>query len=395
MSQPHDPSDGADLERLSSVHVPRLSSTGRRMPGDLDIALRVGSGVVMPDVQPGKRRQSLQGFEETYTDIVDYIVRITHRIWEDQDVGYIYDTYAPGCRVFDDHGPRYGVEEMVAGTIASISAFPAIRMYADEVIWAGDDEQGFVTSHRALNIGDHTGRWRWGQPTHRRINMWVIANCVVRSNLIEEEWVLYNTGARLQQLGLDVPACARELGNSAAWTAPGNREITEVQRLHGGRKPVSIPEPAWSASEPYPVEDAMKALFHNLFNRRDLSTVDRFYATNVRWYGTTNRLGYGRSHVRAMARGLLSTFPDLGVSVDEVYWMGNETDGLRATVRWSGSGTHKGYTMYGAPTGRQVHLWGISQIYLWQGEIVEEWSLFNEFDVLTQLLRDEFEPWFA
>ena len=29
----------------------------------------------------------MKGFEDTYVDIVDYIIRITHRIWEDQDVG--------------------------------------------------------------------------------------------------------------------------------------------------------------------------------------------------------------------------------------------------------------------------------------------------------------------
>ena len=45
----------------------------------------------------GERVQPMRGFEDTYVDIVDYIIRITHRIWEDQDVGYIYDTYAPAA----------------------------------------------------------------------------------------------------------------------------------------------------------------------------------------------------------------------------------------------------------------------------------------------------------
>ncbi len=90
-----------------------------------------------------------------------------------------------------------------------------------------------------------------------------------------------------------------------------------------------------------------------------------------------------------MARSLLSTFPDLGVHVDEVYWMGNDHDGYRMSLRWTGVGTHRGYGLYGAPTGRRVHMWGMNQLYVEQGRIVEDWMLFNEFDVMAQILRDE------
>ena len=93
-----------------------------------------------------------------------------------------------------------------------------------------------------------------------------------------------------------------------------------------------------------------------------------------------------------MARNLLATFPDLGVHVDEVYWMGNDDEGYRAMVRWAGSGTHRGWSLYGKPTGRRVHLWGISQLYIAGGAIVEDWMLFNEFDVMAQLLKDDPAP---
>ncbi len=36
---------------------------------------------------------SLRGFDPIYTDIVDYIVRCTHRIWDERDVGLIYTHY--------------------------------------------------------------------------------------------------------------------------------------------------------------------------------------------------------------------------------------------------------------------------------------------------------------
>jgi hypothetical protein len=314
-------------------------------------------------------------------------VRITHRIWEDQDVGYIYDTYAPGCIVHDDSGPGYGVEHVVEGTIASIHAFPDTRSWADDVIWAGDDEQGFATSHRYVTTGHHLGSWRWGAPTGRKVNLWGIANCVVRENEIVEEWVLYNTTSRLMQLGLDVRAAAREYGNELA-VLRADQHVGEVQRLAGGRAPEYY-RPSGGLAD---VENLVRALWHNVYNRRDLSWIDKAYASTVRWRGPSNRLGYGQQDVRAMARALLATFPDLGMAVDEVYWMGNDGDGYRVSVRWTAYGTHRGHGLYGDPTHRRVRVWGINQLYIAGGRITDDWMMFNEFDVLAQILGDEPTP---
>ena len=46
-------------------------------------------------MNPGlEKRQALAGFDEDYVDIVDYIVRCTHKIWEGRDLGLIYSHYA-------------------------------------------------------------------------------------------------------------------------------------------------------------------------------------------------------------------------------------------------------------------------------------------------------------
>ena len=37
--------------------------------------------------------QSLRGFDPIYTDIVDYIIRCTHRIWDERDIGLINTHY--------------------------------------------------------------------------------------------------------------------------------------------------------------------------------------------------------------------------------------------------------------------------------------------------------------
>ena len=377
-------------ERQRAIQAATLGSgpANRTMPADFSIGVRPGDGTDTARAarERGARRQPMRGFEDTYVDIVDYIVRITHRIWEDHDIGYIYDTYSSSCFVYDDSGAHYGVERVVESTLGAVHAFPDTRSFADEVIWAGDDAQGFVTSHRYITTAHHFGPWRWGPATSRKVNLWGIANCVVRDNEIFEEWVLHNIASRLLQVGIDPAWAAREAGNRASDMVI-DRHRGEVQRLVGGRMPEYYADS--SARGGFDVEHFVRALWHNLYNRRDLSAVDKAYTPTVRWKGTSNRVGYGRQDVKGMARALLATFPDLGMQVDEVYWMGNEAEGFRVSVRWTAQGTHRGYALYGEPTNRRVHLWGINQLYISHGKVTEDWHMFNEFDVMSQILSDE------
>jgi predicted ester cyclase len=384
---PASPASANGVSRPAIQAATLGQGANRKMPADYRIAVRPGTGssTARMDHERGERRQPMRGFEDTYVDIIDYIIRITHRIWEDQDVGYIYDTYSPGCFVYDDSGPNYGVERVVEATMGSIHAFPDNRSWADEIIWAGDDEQGFVTSHRYITTGHHLGPWRWGPATGQKVNLWGIANCVIRENEIFEEWVLYNMGSKFLQLGIDVAWAAREYGNELNRIG-ADRHQGEVNRLLGGRQPEYYPG---AKGTDFDIEHFVRALWHDTYNRRDLSAIDRAYTPTVRWKGASNRLGYGRQDVKAMARALMSTFPDLGMQVDEVYWMGNEADGYRVSVRWTAQGTHRGYGLYGPPSNRRVHLWGINQLYVSQGQITEDWMMFNEFDVMAQILSDE------
>ena len=176
--------------------------------------------------------QSLRGFEPRYRDIVDYIVRITHRIWEEGDMGYIYDTYLHNVTVHTGYGAFYGVEEVVSGSIAFLAALPDRRMVAEDVIWTGDDEAGFHTSHLIVNTGTNTGYSPWGPPTGRRVGFLAIANCVVKENRIVEEWLVRDTSALLRGLGYDLWEVARE----TATTQPP-QVFGETDRLQGQQPP--------------------------------------------------------------------------------------------------------------------------------------------------------------
>jgi predicted ester cyclase len=326
----------------------------------------------------------MRGFEDHYVDIVDYILRITHRIWEEKDIGYIYETYKHNSKVYDDYGLQYGRDKIVADTVHTINAFPDVRLYADEIICAGDDEVGFHTSHRTVIIGHNTGYSRYGPPTGRKVILWCIANCISLENEIFEEWVIYDTAAMVKQLGFDLREKAREFGNQMDWNGLDPR-FGEAERLLGQGKPPHIPP---KPTEGFDVEDFIRRTYHYVWNWRMLGKVDEAYAPTLRFRGSTDRVYYGRGEYKSFILSILAMFPDLVHQIDDIYWMGNDQDGYLTSVRWSIVGTHRGAGIYGPPTGRRVYMWGISQHHIQHGKIVEEWMLFNEFAVMQQIFRD-------
>jgi predicted ester cyclase len=375
-----------DIHTPAADQIMRLDGRPRPMPRDYAISLAAKGGTDQLLLDPGKeRRQSMRGFEAQYVDIIDYIVRITHQIWEEKNIGYIYDTYRHNARVTDDYGLQYGRDKIVADTIHTINAFPDIRLYADEIVWAGDDEVGFFTSHRTVIVGHNTGYSKYGPPTGKKVVVWCIANCTALENEIFEEWVIYNNSALLAQLGFDLRAKAREMGNALPANALGDMRFGEPERLPGQGKPTPLPLTNGPGFDP---EDFVRRAAHEIWNRRMLAAVDGAYVATLRFFGPTNRAFYGRGEYKSFVLSLMAMFPDCVHQVDDVYWMGNEQEGFLTSVRWHLVGTHRGAGIYGPPTGRRMTMWGITQHRIIGGRITKEWMMFNEFEVLQQLYRD-------
>lgn len=376
----------APIDKEAKARLTMPKSDPRHMPNDYSISLAAKGGSDRFLLNPGSERvQPMRGFEDTYVDIVDYIVRITHRIWEEKDMGYIYETYKHNSRVYDDYGLQYGREKIVQDTIHTINAFPDVRLYADEIIWAGDDEVGFHTSHRTVIVGRNTGYSRYGPPTGRKVVLWCIANCVALENEIFEEWVVYDTASLIHQLGFDLRDKAREFGNKMDSDGLQDLGFGEPDRLLGQGKPRHLLP---KSANGFDVEDFVRHSHHYIWNWRMLSTVDTHYIPTMRFRGSTGRVYYGRGEYKSFILSTMAMFPDLVHQIDDIYWMGNDQDGYLASVRWSIVGTHRGAGIYGTPTGRQITMWGITQQHILDGKIVEEWMLFNEFSVMQQIYRD-------
>jgi hypothetical protein len=370
---------------LSRVQFEALSV--EHMPKDFAISLdayrRGGTDNFIGKAPEGLVSQPMRGFDPTYVNIIDYIVRITHRIWEEKDIGYIYDTYSHDCTVWDDLGLQYGRDKIVADTVHTNNAFPDIRLVADEVIWAGNEDVGFHTSHRTKILGTNTGYSRFGPPTGKRVQLWCIANCVARANEIFHENVIYDTAGLLQQLGFDVVETAKRFATARQTSPLVNFMAGEPKRMLGQGKPATLPIPARRDD----VDEFVRAAFQTIWNRRNFGAIDAVYSPNVVMQGSTGRVYRGPGQIRSFILSVVAMFPDISLTVDDIYWMGNPKDGFVVSIRWGAVGTHRGNGPYGEPTGKQVTLWGITQWAIADGMVQKEWMMFNEFGVLMQLNR--------
>jgi predicted ester cyclase len=368
---------------MRSVALERRVDTpivARAMPPDFSISLAASGSADSAITRPGKeRRQPMQGYEETFIDIIDFILRCTHRIWDEKAVGYLYEHYGSNTRVIDDAGMVYGRDQVIENTLGFIAAFPDLSIHADEIIWCGDEATGFWTSHRAVLLGHNTGWSSWGPPTGRKIIVTCIANCYSIENQITDEFVIYNTGSLLRQLGYDIRDKALELIGSDSRP----RRVGEVERLLG-QGPPPVVEGVGDGT--FDLERFVRSSLHEIWNWRLLDRITTVYSAGIRFHGPTDLELYGRGQYGAYVLGMLAAFPDLGYEIDDLYWMGNEEAGYLAAVRWTIVGTHRGPGPFGKPSGVQVHMWGITHLQIRDAQIVEEWTVNNEFDVLCQIL---------
>ncbi len=134
--------------------------------------------------------------------------------------------------------------------------------------------------------------------------------------------------------------------------------------------------------------DFIKESLSEIWNQKQIGRTYDIYQHNVRLH-TPEGLLYGREEVIRRATLTLAAFPGLSYAVEDVIAAQEAGDTVKVALRWTMTGPNTGYTVYGAPTGREVTRRGISHFHVTGDRIVEHWEVDNEIGVIRQL---GFEP---
>ncbi len=330
-------------------------------------------------LEEGPRRQNLPGYDPVYRDFVDYIIRCTHRIWEEKNVGLCRTHYGADCVMHTLAGPTVGAENVVQNTIGALAMSSDRQVIGEDVIWSDEGDGKLYSSHRIVSTATHMGDdATLGPATRRETGVMTIADCLCHENRIVEEWLVRDNLRAIWQVGGDPWVVARA---QAAADAEGDQgrhgwRLAEIERVRAGA------DVAIAADHPAALPAAMLriALREDLFGDGAGALSP---AAEIRWPG--NRHGYGRGYWIGCLTHIRAALHDPALTIDHVAARPLPGGDIAVALRWSLAGRHGGGCLWGTPTGRALLILAVSHYRLRAGAIVEDITVFDELAVLRQI----------
>ncbi len=182
----------------------------------------------------------MKGFDKKYRSFPDYILKITKQIWEGKDVNSIAKFYTDDIPVRSPFGVTYGNKPVIDATFATLKEFPNRQLLGEDVIWNGDDEVGYHSSHRILSKGTHLGDGSYGKPTGKDIYYRVIADCACKNNQVYDEWIVRDQGAMVRQIGFSPKEFAQKIIDNEGGIEKASKVFNYNSDMKSDYRPVTV-----------------------------------------------------------------------------------------------------------------------------------------------------------
>ena len=321
----------------------------------------------------------MKGFDKKYVDFPDYILKITKQIWEGKDVESIGKFYTDNIPVRSPFGITYGNKPVIEATYNTLKEFPNRQLLGEDVIWNGNDDVGYHSSHRILSKGTHLGDGFYGKPTGKDIYYRVIADCACKDNQVYDEWIVRDQGAMVRQIGHSPKEFAQIMIDKEGGVDNAKKlfDKNEVKSSDYHPEDVRIN----SAGEKY-----FKILNSVFKANYDFSDYNR--ASSIYWPG--NKLGHGREDVAKFWNSLKNIFTEIKFSIEHVGYLDEPNKNPKASIRWFLEGKHSidSYD-YGEKTNSKLFIMGINHVELNKDGVIREWVLFDEVAIWKQILMNK------
>lgn len=316
----------------------------------------------------------MKNFDTEFENLEHYIRVITDRIWEGRRFEDIPRYYGDPCVVETPSSVSTSVDEVIAGTKATLGMFPDRRLLAEDVIESGDEEGGFLSSHRIISPMTHRGDGLFGPATGRKIHVRTIADCVCKDNLIIHEWLVRDQAAIALQIGLEPRELAQTwLNQRGGWNKPAADAPPTGYRSHLSTAPVAL---AYAR--------AIEAYAQRQNPTRDI------YDEAVHHIGPGGITRYGQLEVQDFWQNLFGALRVNSFEIEHLAYNTGSGKADRVALRWRADTQHdnSGFDSmrYGPATGRHVELMGINHVELVNGKVVREWVLIDDVAVWMQVL---------
>ncbi|MEL6450173.1 MAG: ester cyclase [Pseudomonadota bacterium] len=318
----------------------------------------------------------MKGFSNRWKDFPDYIIGITKEIWEDRGIATLHHYYSPDIVVRSPASVVIGNEKVIGATMATLAEFPDRTLLGEDVIWSGTPEEGMLSSHRLLSTATHLADGVYGKASGKRLTYRIIADCHAINDQINDEWLIRDQTAIVNQIGWDAKEYAADL----------------IAREGGPEHAVRPLTPATDQPGPYTGrgnDNAWGQRYADILTRimgADMAVIPAEYDRAVQSEYPGGATGHSHGPVDRFWMGLRASFPDATFSIDHQIGRDDDLMPPRAAIRWALHGKHDGWGYFGAPTGAEVYVLGISHAEFGPWGLRREYTLFDETAIWKQIL---------
>ena len=323
----------------------------------------------------------MKGFSDRWKDFPDYIIGITREIWEDRGIATLHHYYSPDIVVRSPASVVIGNEKVIGATMATLAEFPDRQLLGEDVIWSGTPEEGMLSSHRLLSTATHLADGVYGKASGKKLTYRIIADCHAINDQINDEWLIRDQTAIVNQIGWDAREYAADL----------------IAREGGPEKAVRPLTPATDRPGPYKGrgnDNEWGARYADILTRimgADMAVIPAEYDRAVQSEYPGGVTGHSHGPVDRFWMGLRASFPDATFTIDHQIGRDDPFMPPRAAIRWALHGRHDGWGCFGAPTGAEVYVLGISHAEFGslghaRPTVRREFTLFDETAIWKQIL---------
>jgi len=318
----------------------------------------------------------MKGFDSNYKNLTDYILKITKQIWEGKDVESISKYYSENIPVRSPFGITYGFKPVIDATYKTLDEFPDRQLLGEDVIWSGNDDEGYHSSHRILSKATHLNDGYYGKKTGNKIVYRVIADCACKNNQVYDEWIVRDQGAMVRQIGFTPKEFAQKIIENEGGLEKAQKLFNSKSDMSSEYKPTPAPK------------NSVGIKYSNILNKvfkDDYDFSDYARAASIYWPG--NRIGHGREDIVKFWKLLKEALNNIKFSVEHTGYLEEPNKNYKASIRWFLEGVHSNDTSeFGEATNKNIFVMGINHAEISEGNVIREWVLFDEVAIWKQIL---------
>jgi len=318
----------------------------------------------------------MKGFDSNYKNLTDYILKITKQIWEGKDVESISKYYSENIPVRSPFGITYGFKPVIDATYKTLDEFPDRQLLGEDVIWSGNDDEGYHSSHRILSKATHLNDGYYGKKTGNKIVYRVIADCACKNNQVYDEWIVRDQGAMVRQIGFTPKEFAQKIIENEGGLEKAQKLFNSESDMSSEYKPTPAPK------------NSVGIKYSNILNKvfkDDYDFSDYARAASIYWPG--NRIGHGREDIVKFWKLIKDALGNIKFSVEHIGYLEEPNKNYKASIRWFLEGVHSNDTSeFGEATNKNIFVMGINHAEISEGNVIREWVLFDEVAIWKQIL---------